>query len=826
LSLDVYKKKRDFKNTPEPQSAKTKGKKFRLTFVVQKHNATRLHYDFRLEMEGVLKSWAIPKGPSMIAGEKRLAIMVEDHPITYGRFYGGIPEGNYGAGTVEIWDKGTYNPTVDNGDPQRNLLAMLEKGDIKFNLNGTYLKGQFALFQLKTSEKGNEWLLVKKADKFARDVFDIESIQPLKSKKNTETLKAKIGSLTEPFPDPLPQPMLATLVSEVKDNPAWIYEIKLDGYRMICSVRDGKVELVSRNGNSYTRQFGVLLDDLGKIEENIILDGELVAENLTGHSDFQLLHNYKNNRKAGLKYYVFDILYLNGHNIMSFPLLKRKELLDAFFNKYDFTKVLNLEYQTGNGIKLFQKLTLEGYEGIIAKNPGSPYISGKRSESWLKIKSSLKQEAVICGYTQPEGSRKYFGSIILGLYEGDSLKYIGNCGTGFSDSSLKELYSKFELLKSVECPFSKPHDLRSKGEPVWIKPRLVAEIKFMEWTHEEIMRLPVFMGLRDDKYPEEVVNEMKIFSEKEPVSITRYAKASTITLFGKNVRLTNLSKIYWTAEGYTKGDLISYYQNISRFILPYLKDRPQSLNRHPHGITGQSFYQKDIHPAQIPEWVKTVKMESKANPEGIEYLLCNDAATLIFMANLGCIEINPWHSTYRKPEFPTYMILDLDPGENTFLDVIDTALVIKELCDEIKIPCYSKTSGATGLHVYIPLGEKYDYVQVKIFAEILAILVHNRLPSKTSLERTVSKRRDKVYIDFLQNRKGQTIAAPYSVRPRNSATVSTPLNWKEVNQHLSPEMFTISSIEQRLNQTGDLWQPVLKQSISLSKVLKSIEKLS
>ena len=826
MSLAIYKKKRDFKSTPEPRSAKRAGKKSKLSFVVQRHNATRLHYDFRLEMNGVLKSWAIPRGPSMVAGEKRLAIMVEDHPLPYGKFYGRIPEGNYGAGTVEIWDKGAYTSSFESENPEGDLLKMLEKGDMKLFLNGTHLKGRFALFHLNDGEKGNEWMLVKKADEFATGGFDIESVQPLKSRAS-KTPKVKRENPSEPFPDPLPRPMLARLVSEVKDNPSWIYEMKLDGYRMICSLRDRKAAMVSRNGNSYSQQFEILLDDLAKIEENLILDGEVVVEKATGKSDFQLLQNYAVTRKGDLKYYVFDLLYLNGHNIMSFPLLKRKELLDAFFRKYDFAKISNLEYQVGNGKELFQKLSRQGYEGIIAKDPDSSYMPGKRSDSWLKIKATQKQEAVICGYTQPQGSRKYFGSIILGLYEGDKLKYIGNCGTGFNDTLLKELFEKFKLLETDKCPFGKPPELSwNKGKPAWLKPRLVANIKFMEWSREGVMRAPVFMGLREDKDPEEVVNEMAIISEGEAVNGRYSGKEKTVMLSGNKVKLTNLTKVYWTDEGYTKGDLITYYQKISSVMLPYLKDRPQSLNRHPGGIKGQSFYQKDMDPGQIPRWIKTARMESKTHPEGIDYLICNDEATLVFMANLGCIEINPWHSTYKKSEFPDYMILDLDPGDNSFKDVVDTALVIKELCDEIKIPCYCKTSGATGLHVYIPLGAEYDYDQARMFAELLAVIAHGRLPSVTSIERVVSKRRDKVYIDFLQNRKGQTIAAPYSVRPRALATVSAPLNWKEVNHRLLPEMFTIKNIAQRLEKTGDLWQPVLEQSISLKKALKAIEKLS
>ncbi|MGE5419693.1 MAG: DNA ligase D, partial [Chloroflexota bacterium] len=595
----------------------------------------------------------------------------------------------------------------------------------------------------------------------------MQEIVELKSNK----AKPKKPNPPEPFPDPVPKPMLAKLVPEVMENPEWIYEMKLDGYRMLCSRHKGRTELVSRRGNSYTRQYDILLKEMEQIEEDVILDGEVIVENPDGISEFQLLQNYGTTRKGNLKYYIFDILYLNGHNVMDFPLVKRKELLDKFFEKYEFQRVTRLGFQTGNGKQLFEKMAAGGYEGIIAKDPHSVYMPSKRGESWLKIKSTMMQEAVICGSTDPQGSRKYFGSLILGLYEKGTLRYIGNCGTGFNETSLKELADKFRLYKTDLCPFPKMPKLSwAKGKATWLKPELVANIKFMEWSKDGIMRAPVFMGLREDKEASEVINETREVEEKQIIRKSRSAikpsestMEKTLSLAGKKVKVTNLTKVYWPAEGYTKGDLIDYYLRISKFILPYLKNRPQSLNRHPNGIKGPNFYHKDMDTDQIPAWLKTVKLESKTNEEGIDYLICNDSATLVYMANLGCIEINPWHSTYLKPGNPDYLMLDLDPGDISFTDVVNTALVIKEICDETGIPCYCKTSGATGLHIYIPLGAKYDYDQARTFAEILAGIAHHRLPSTTSIERSISKRKDKIYIDFLQNRKSQTIAAPYSV---------------------------------------------------------------
>ncbi|MCE3294387.1 MAG: ligD [Crocinitomicaceae bacterium] len=836
MSLDLYKKKRNFSNTPEPGAEKGK-KGPKLTFVVQRHFASHLHYDFRLEMEGVLKSWAVPKGPSMVSGERHLAVMVEDHPLPYGKFYGEIPEGNYGAGTVEIFDSGTYEPLEPAADAEKSLLKQLEKGDLKIVLDGTYLKGAFALVRMNDGKNKN-WLLIKKKDEFALKSFTIADIPALKSpgKKKARTepeAKAAVNFQKKQKIKTLPvgkslfredfQPMLARLSKEMFDRSDWFYEMKYDGYRALAEINKGKVELISRNGNSFTKLYKDLVKELEIISEDVVLDGEVVIENKQGRSDFQQLQNFGTTGEGKLKFYVFDILYLNGHSLEDFPLRERKDLLDTWFKSYKFRQVFNAPYQLGGGKKLFADLAKKSYEGIIAKDPESLYRGGRRSDSWLKIKTEQSGEAIIAGYTLPQNSRKYFGSLILGEYEGDTLKYIGNCGTGFSDASLKELYTAFEKLKTNDCPFpEKPQMYGTKGKPVWILPELVCNVKFAERTESDRLRAPVFMGLRLDKEATEVEEEQtleqqqaKSFMEKDQI----------LKISGKNVKCTNLTKVYWPEEKYTKGDLIAYYQSVGKYILPYLKNRPQSLNRFPNGISGSSFYQKDMDTEHLPEWVQTSKIYSKSNDTELDYLICNDLATLVYMANLGCIEINPWHSTWQKPDHPTYLMLDLDPGEISFVDVVNTALVIKELCDEIKAPCYCKTSGATGLHVYIPLGAKYTYDEVKAFGELLALLTHNRLPDTTSIERRVAGRKDKIYVDFLQNRKGQTIAAPYSVRPRAMATVSTPLLWEEVNHSLSPQQFTIQNTVKRLEKVGDLWKPVLGKGINLQAVLKLLEKL-
>ncbi len=833
MSLSLYKKKRNFDHTPEPEAAKGI-KKSAHTFVVQRHDASRLHYDFRLEMAGVLKSWAVPKGPSMVAGEKRLAVMVEDHPLSYGKFYGEIPAGNYGAGIVDVWDNGTYTPVNENAQAEKTLIAQLHKGDLKFRLKGRHLKGEFALVRM---DDTNNWLLIKKKDEYALEKYNIADTTPLKSagkkKVNKETvIKTKEKPVTakttvqkkHAFPATIPSPMLAKLTDEIIDNTDYIYEIKYDGYRVIAAINKGKAELSSRNGNSFTTLYHTITQELHTMNESVILDGEIVIENKKNISDFQLLQNYKLTKEGVLQYYVFDILFLNGYNVTSLPLLERKELLSLLFKKYTFRNIHNAAYHLGRGKKTFDRFIQKGYEGMIAKDSNSLYTPGKRTGSWLKIKITQMQEAVICGYTLPQKSRKYFGSLILGVYENARLQYIGNCGTGFTDTSLMELHTAFEKLKTVKCSFETvPKMTGAKGRPVWVTPKLVCNIKFLEWTQDGHLRNPVFMGLRTDKKAKEVMREKA--AQTGTTKKTTGVKDDTISVSGKKVKITHPDKVYWPDDGYTKQDLVNYYHSVSKYILPYLKNRPQSLNRHPNGAGKPGFYQKDMDIKQIPGWAKTAKMYSKSNNAYLDYLICNDTATLLYMANLGCIEINPWHSKYTRPDNPDYLMLDLDPGDISFINVVNTALIIKEICDEISIPAYCKTSGATGLHIYIPLAAKYTYEEGRAFAEILAAITHQRLPDTTSIERSLAKRKDKIYIDFLQNSKGQTIVAPYSVRPRPGATVSTPLLWKEVNHQLNPQMFTIQNTLKRLHSVGDLWQAVLKKGINLQKALKAIEKL-
>lgn len=836
MSLARYNEKRNFKETDEPEGKIGKAGNG-LIFVIQKHAASHLHYDFRLEMDGVLKSWAIPKGPSLNPEIKRLAIMVEDHPYNYKDFEGNICEGNYGAGNVIVWDNGTYIPADDyKGNPEQKLLADLNKGRLSFVMKGKKLKGEFSLVKLKGKQE-NAWLLIKKEDKYATedDILEknksviskvtLESLEKKSEKKiNTEkkkTVTAKPKSIKEAA---FISPMLAVLTEKPFDNADWVFENKYDGYRTIAVINPYSVELYSRNQLSFTANFEPVADELKKIEHSVVMDGEVVVEDASGRSDFQLLQNYLKTRKGNLKYYVFDILSLDGNDTTSLSLLERKELLHLIIKKQKLSNVFYSEHIKEKGIDIFKLAEKNKTEGIIAKKADSQYAIGRRSDEWLKIKISHQEEAIIIGITKPKNSRAYFGALLLGQYDGNELKFIGKCGIGFTEVSLKELYNKFKPNFTDISPVSEKISMRDKIQ--WLKPKIVCQVKFTEWTQDKHLRHPVYLGLRIDKKVNEVKSVKSVTEEtKEKNTAPKKKTENDYDLkIGKTVlHLTNQNKTYFPNDGITKGDIVNYYNEVSELILPYLKDRPQSMNRFPNGINGPSFYQKDVDVDKIPAWLKTKAVFSESNNATIDYIICNDKQTLLYMANLGCIDINPWNSTFKKIDNPNWIVIDIDPEKEDFAAVVKTALTVKEVMDELDTDCYCKTSGATGLHVYIPLGAKYNYDTVKILAELLANEVHIRLPEITSLERSIKKRNHKIYIDFLQNRKGQTLAAPYSVRPKPGATVSTPLEWTEVNEALSPSQFTVENVIERFKEKGDLWKPVLGKGADIKTMLKKLE---
>ncbi len=843
MALDKYNQKRRFEETPEPAGKKRKGSG-PLNFVVQKHEASRLHYDFRLEVDGVLKSWAVPKGPSLNPHDRRLAMMVEDHPFDYRTFEGIIPEGNYGAGTVMVWDQGTYAPWADvsgkwqeikdRAQAEKKLRQMLKAGHLTFILHGSKLHGEFALIKIKDSDEENAWLLIKKGDETAdpkRDVTSEDhsvvsgrSMEQIAAASDKQWTSSELDLSDAPkakLPDDV-KPMLASLTDQPFDNSDWVFEIKWDGYRAIAETGKG-VKLYSRNLQPFNEKFAPVVAALQDFKHEVVLDGEVVAVDPEGRSRFQLLQNYQTTGQGTLVYYVFDILHLDGHDLTGLPLLRRKEILTQILPPSGVIKLSQHIEQKGTAF--FAAAAEQNLEGIMAKAANSTYRMGSRSKQWLKIKTHQRQEAVIGGFTEPRGSRKSLGALVLGVYDGDDLIYIGHTGGGFDDKGLKEMHQKLQPLIRETSPFSTT--FKTNAPVSWVEPKLVCEVSFAEWTGDGHMRQPILVGLREDKDSKSVVREQPL-----PATVTSEAAKSTkkksptpeeeMLQVGKNkVKITHRGKVYWPEEGYSKGQLIDYYRQAAPLILPYLKDRPENLNRHPNGIAGPSFYHKDMR-GELPDWIKTIKIYSESNEAEIEYLVCNDEATLVYMANLGCIEINPWNSRIKKLDNPDYTIIDLDPEDIGFDAVIKTAQAVHKVLDSAGIPSYPKTSGATGLHIYIPLGAKYDYEQSKTFAHIIGQLVNAKLADITSLERNPAKRQRRVYLDYLQNRHGQTLASVYSVRPKPGATVSTPLKWQEVKAGLDPKKFTMFNILKRVDKLGDLWQPVIRDGIDLAASLERL----
>ncbi|MDF3077541.1 MAG: ligD [Sphingobacteriaceae bacterium] len=621
--------------------------------------------------------------------------------------------------------------------------------------------------------------------------------------------------------------MLAKLSSNVFDDEDWIYEKKLDGYRAIAYT--GKtVRLLSRNGIDFKDKYKAVSKSLEDIDVEAVLDGEIVAETADGRNIFQELQNYREyNKHTSLKYYVFDLLALNGHDLRGMELIKRKTLLKALLEKTNNSTLIYSEHVVGNGSKLFAEAEKNGWEGIIAKKASSTYDSGRRSDNWQKFKLQNAQEAVIIGYSKPAGSRKYFGSLVLGMYDEGKLVYIGNCGTGFNEETLKDVYNKMEKLKAEKKPVSEK--IPQERTITWVKPKLVCEVTFSEWTGDRHLRHPVFKGLRIDKETKEVKEESPSPAEK-PAKISSMknteAKENEVEeKFGKKaVKLTNLNKLYWKDEGISKGQLLDYYRDVANYILPHLKDRPLSLNRHPNGINGPNFFQKDLDTDQIPSWIKYAPLHSESNNKDIDYLVCNDLPTLLWMVNLGCIEINPWLSTYKKPDNPIFAVMDLDPNDvDDFGEVVRVAHTVRGILEQMGIEPWIKTSGSRGLHIFIHVGGKYDYEVVKNFIHYVGQMVLAQHPDTTSLERSPSKRKKKIYLDFLQNRRGQTIAAAYSARPKVKASVSTPLKWDEVTEDLNTKDYTIFNTLDRIKAKGDIWKDITKTKTDLKKALEMLK---
>ncbi|RQP11535.1 MAG: DNA ligase D [Chryseobacterium sp.] len=618
--------------------------------------------------------------------------------------------------------------------------------------------------------------------------------------------------------------MLAQTGDEAFSDPDWVFEIKWDGYRAIAEIGH-EIKLYSRNGLSFLSKFRRVAEDLALQQHDMVVDGEIVVFDDDGKPNFQLLQQIADHTDAPIAFQVFDLLKLNGQNTEELTLLQRKELLRDALTETEIIRYC--EHIPGDGEAFFSEIRKMNLEGMMAKHAGSLYAEGHRTADWLKIKLHESDEVIICGFTEPRGSRIGFGALILGRYDGNKLIYAGHTGTGFDTETLKDLYKRLEPMVIRRSPFDeKP---KTNMPATWVRPELVCEIEYTEVTKDGIFRHPVFKGLRFDKEPYEITvksSQPTKAKQKTKPSASMAKKDhldSEIKVGEQKIALTNQDKVYWPENGYTKGDLIEYYQSMAEYILPHLKDRPQSLHRFPNGITGMSFYQKDAAD-QTPDWIPIKQIHSESNNKMINYILCNDRATMAYLNNLGCIDLNPWTAKADNLDHPDYMVIDLDPSENnTFDDVIETAQAVKELLDFCGAEGYCKTSGATGIHIYVPMGAKYNFEQVKDFAHLIVELVQRELPDITTLERSLKKRDpNRIYLDYLQNRPGQTLASAYSIRPRPGAPVSMPLEWKELKKGLRPTDFNIKNALKRVEKKGDLFLPVLEKGIDM---LTCIEKL-
>ena len=890
--LTEYRRKRDFARTPEPPPAELAGEGRDLTFVVQKHRARRLHYDFRLEAAGVLKSWAIPKGPSYDPSEKRLAVMVEDHPLEYAGFEGVIPESQYGTGPVIVWDRGTYSPD-DEGrlsfgrrrEAEARMQADLERGKVSVFLRGRKLRGSWTLVRTARSG-GKDWLLIKHRDEYAgRPPPGFEEERSVVSGRTVEEVAAgrsatAVGVGHEaPYPSRL-EPMLATLFARPFTNAGWLFEPKLDGVRALAFLHRDQVTLRGRRGSPITRQYPAIADALarrsGSGGTDMVLDGEIVALDERGVPDFERLQRRmhlsrtediaRRDLEIPTVYYVFDLLYLDGRDLTGLSLSQRKALLWSTFDSPDRSeRVRYLDHVEGEGEAFFRATADMGIEGIVAKRKASTYQVGGRSRDWLKIKSVLSQEFVVGGYSEGQGTRRdSFGALLLGHYEGDRLLYAGNVGSGFSERQLAELARRLHRLESPQSPFAEapsPGPAPSR----WVRPELVAQVKFSQWTRDGRLRAPVFLGLRDDIDPRQVrreVAEPAVDVGTEPAQgdaplsadgvlaqLNNDRDSVTLKLASHSLKLTNLNKELWPAtsshRAYTKRDLIRYYTRVSPYVLPHLRDRPLTLTRYPGGIASSSFYQKHWE-HRLPPFAETVRLFSSTNKADVEYVLVNNLETLVWLAQLADIELHVWFSRIDpKPDttqlpttftgskqaieasvlnYPDFLVFDLDPyiysgaekpGEEpelnrrAFARVKKVAGRLRELLAGLSLKPYLKTSGRTGLHVYVPVLRQYDFDVTRKACEAVGRFLVSSAPADVTVEWAVGKRTGKIFFDYNQNMRGKTVAAPYSLRPTPEATVSVPIAWEELRD-VYPTDFTIETAPARLQALGDLWSDILE----------------
>ncbi len=886
--LAAYAAKRVFGVTPEPAPAAPAARKGPLLFAVQLHAARRLHYDLRLELDGVLKSWAIPKGPSLDPEIKRLAVQTEDHPFDYAAFEGVIPPGQYGAGEVIVWDCGVYAPDEDHapwlGDREeavRRVRAALEKGKLSLFLRGEKLKGSFALVR---SADPKNWLLIKHRDAFAtqrevaaqdRSVVSGMTVTDLKHLPAPEPLPASrlaASGPAEAMPARL-SPMLAELAEAPFTHPNWLYEPKLDGYRMLAFVRDGEVKLRSRRGLDLTPAFPQIAAELAaQSSGGMIVDGEVVALDAAGRPSFNALQNrvaLKTPREAAAErntpavFYCFDLLHFGGLDLRQAPYSDRRRYLAQCLLP---SAHVQLVHASDDGVALHAAALAQGFEGVMAKRRDSRYEAGRRSAAWLKIKPTRSAEFVIGGYTRGKGARAPLGALLLGYWEGGRLRYAGNVGSGFDEATLARLEKRLEPLATGEPPFAEAPPQRAI---TWLRPETVAEVKFAEWTPDGYLRAPVFLRLREDVDPlgvrrSEAARGAAI-ADTWAVEVLRQLEdprpAFTLAVGPHHIRLTHLDRVYWPADkalgqaALTKRDLLRYLAQVSPYMLPHLADRPLTMVRMPEGIGGERFYQKHWDPP-LPEFAEPVTVFSESRDERHDYLLCNNLPTLLWLGQSGTLEFHVWHSRAKADadaaglgsdfassaalersvlNHPDYLVLDLDPYIYSGREAAgaepeysaagwekgrETAFRLREVLQAMGLEPRVKTSGKTGLHVFVPIERTLDFAAVREVAGLIGRHLLRQHPGLITMDWQIARRSGKIFFDYTMNTRGKTLAAAYSPRGLPGAPVSMPLTWDAL-QTAQPLDFTVTSAAQRLAQTGDPWRDALTRKHSLERTLRA-----
>jgi len=835
--FEEYRGKRDFSSTPEP-SGRAEGGGAGL-FVVQKHASRALHYDFRLEWQGALKSWAVPKGPSLDPEEKRLAVQVEDHPLEYAGFEGVIPKGEYGGGVVIVWDRGFWVP---ESDPAGGL----EKGHLKFALCGRKLRGRWALVKLKEKEKESakeQWLLIKERDEEAATGKDIlaelpESVISGRALEETAELPegrwSASGASAQVFPyspwaekKELPgrlAPQLASLVDLPPEGDGWLHELKYDGYRLLARVEQGQVRLFTRSGNDWTEKFPSIVRALSKLPfENGWIDGEAAALKEDGTTSFEALQNaLSEGSDKGLVYIVFDMLHYNGYDLTGLALSERKLLAATLLKsqKADPAVLRFSQHIEGKGQAFFDNACSFGTEGIVSKRKDGAYVQG-RGKDWVKIKCHERQEFVIGGYTEPGSGRKGFGALLIGVFDPESrFAYCGRVGTGFSERSVIEIFERLEKIETPSPPFHNPPAGPEAKGVHWVVPELVAEVEFTQWTKDGVLRHPSFQGLREDKDAKEVAFESpeKLKETVGPANEEMAPTPSDERPFqgraAKKTRVTNPDRVLYPEDGYTKKDLVDYYEAAAPLMLPHLAGRPLTLVRCPEGYDKECFFQKHFD-STVPSGIKRVKL-TENDGTAAEYLMVDSPEGLIGLAQLGTLEIHTWGSRSVAIEYPDRIVFDIDPDPPVAWEkIVEAAFLLKGLLDELGLRSFVKTTGGKGVHLVAPVMPVRAWDDVKAFTKAVAEFLARGLPGRFTSMMTKTRRTGKIFIDYMRNMRGATAIEAYSTRARKGAPIAVPLRWEELAD-MRPDSFTLANIRERLQKAGNPWEGYmdLKQPIT------------